>query len=163
MSLDVPTAVVVDPTGLSFAIVAARFNARHVDRLLARCVETLRAAGVAEAAIRVARVPGSHEVPWAAQALAGEGVTVVVALGVLLKGATNHHELVAEVVAHALQRVALDTGVPVINGVMAVDDERQAEARCGPEIDRGAEFGRAALEMAELARALMAGRGGHGL
>jgi len=72
--------------------------------LLARVVESLRAAGVKAANLTTVRVPGSHEVPWAAQARAGSQCDCVIALGVLIAGDTSHHELVGESVSHALQR-----------------------------------------------------------
>jgi len=73
-------------------------------------------------------------------------------LGVLIGGDTNHHEMVGQSVSHALQHVALDTGVPVINGVIVANTQAQARARCAGRIDRGAEFARAALEMGALKR-----------
>jgi 6,7-dimethyl-8-ribityllumazine synthase len=73
-------------------------------------------------------------------------------LGVLIAGDTSHHEMVGESVSHALQRVALDSGVPMINGVMVVNSQAQAEARCIGAINRGTEFAAAALEMAALKR-----------
>lgn len=151
MSLASPAASAVDGTGFKIGIVAARFNAELVDALLARAQATLTAAGVQASDIVVLRVPGSHEVPWAAAELAS-GRDCVVALGVLIGGDTNHHEMVGESVSHALQRVALDHRVPVINGVIVTNTLAQAEARTTGQIDRGAEFGRAALEMAALKR-----------
>jgi 6,7-dimethyl-8-ribityllumazine synthase len=98
-------------------------------------------------------VPGSHEVPWAAQALARSGsFDCVIGLGVLIAGDTNHHEMVGESVSHALQQVALGTRVPVINGVIVANSLAQAKARCIGKINRGAEFAAAALEMAALQR-----------
>jgi 6,7-dimethyl-8-ribityllumazine synthase len=142
-------------TGFRFGLVAARFNPALVDGLLARVLEGLRRAGVRESDLAIVRVPGSHEVPWAAQRLAAAGRRdCVIGLGVLIAGDTSHHELVGESVSHALQRVALATGVPVINGVMAVNTLAQARARCTGRIDRGAEFAAAALEMAALSRTL---------
>jgi len=152
MSLNAPGSQVVDGSTMSIGIAAARYNGELVDSLLTRTVAVLRAGGVREEAMSIVRVPGSHEVPWAAQALAGEGRDCVIALGVLIGGATSHHELVGQSVSQALQRVALDTRVPVINGVIVADTLAQAKERCGGRIDRGADFGRAALEMAALAR-----------
>ena len=79
---------------------------------------------------------------------------VVVALGVLIGGDTSHHEMVGNSVSHALQRIALDTRVPVINGVIVANTRAQAEARTRGPIDRGAEFAAAALEMATLKQEL---------
>ena len=91
--------------------------------------------------------------PWAALALASGGqCDCVIGLGVLIAGDTNHHEMVGESVSHALQRVALETAVPVINGVIVVNSLAQAKARFTGRINRGAEFAAAALEMAALKR-----------
>jgi len=99
-------------------------------------------------------VPGSGELPVAAQWLAARRPDVVVALGVIIRGETLHYELLAHASARALQRVALDARLPVINGIVVAEDEAQAEARCLGRIDRGAEFAAAALEMAALGRRL---------
>ncbi|MBL9215791.1 MAG: 6,7-dimethyl-8-ribityllumazine synthase [Opitutaceae bacterium] len=153
MSLQAPQENPIDGRRLAFGIVAARYNAGLVDALLDTVQARLAAAGVKPKAVRVVRVPGSHEVPVAAQWLArAGGRDAVIALGVLVGGDTRHHEMVGESVSHALQRVALDTRVPVINGVIVADTLAQAEARCVGAINRGAEFARAALEMAELGR-----------
>lgn len=153
MSLNAPTVRRFDGAKFRFAIAAARFNGELVDGLLARLATGLHASGVKPAAVRVERVPGSHEVPWAAAKLARTlRYDCVIALGVLIGGDTNHHELVGQSVSHALQRIAVDTGVPVINGVVVTDTLAQARARCVGRIDRGAEFAQAALEMATLNR-----------
>ncbi len=153
MSLAAPQPTVIDGAGFSFGVVAARFNGELVDALLARVLAGLRAAGVAARKIKVVRVPGSHEVPWAVQTLAVHGRRdCVLGLGVLIGGDTSHHEMVGTSVSHALQRVALETRTPVINGVIVANTRAQAEARCRGRIDRGAEFAAAALEMAALKR-----------
>jgi 6,7-dimethyl-8-ribityllumazine synthase len=151
MSLSAPLPLSVNGAGLRIGIVAARFNPSLVDGLLARTLESLLSAGVNETEIGVVRVPGSHEVPWAAQALAiGDKYDCVIGLGVLIAGDTNHHEMVGAAVSEALLQVALETRVPVINGVLVVNSPAQAEARCTGKINRGAEFAAAALEMAVL-------------
>ncbi|HEX2852030.1 MAG TPA: 6,7-dimethyl-8-ribityllumazine synthase [Opitutaceae bacterium] len=155
MSLASPSARAVPGASYAFGIVAARFNETLVDSLLDRVRDRLAALGVKPAKITVVRVPGSHEVPWAAQALARGGrLDAVVALGVLIGGDTSHHEMVGQSVSHALQRVALETRTPVINGVIVADTRAQAVARCTGRINRGAEFAAAALEMAALKRKL---------
>ena len=151
MSLAVPSSPAVNGAAFRVAIVAARYNEVLVDALLARVLNGLTAAGVKAKNVTVVRVPGSHEVPVAAMMLARpETADCVVGLGVLIGGDTNHHEMVGQSVSQALQRVALDTGVPVINGVIVTDTLAQARARCTGKIDRGAEFASAALEMAAL-------------
>ncbi len=153
MSLDAPAQQPINGAEFRFGIAAARFNGELVDGLLARVQETLRQSGVKDANVAVVRVPGSHEVPWAARALAiGSQCDCVIALGVLVAGDTNHHEMVGESVSHALQRVALDTHTPAINGVIVVNSVEQARERCIGKINRGVEFAHAALEMAALRR-----------
>ncbi len=151
MSLAAPIDTSIEGSAFHVGVVAARFNEELVDALLERVLERLRAAGVKEKSITVIRVPGSHEVPWAAQALAqSAGQHVVIALGVLIGGDTSHHEMVGQSVSHALQRVSLESRVPVINGVIVANTLAQAEARCRGKINRGGEFAAAALEMAAL-------------
>jgi 6,7-dimethyl-8-ribityllumazine synthase len=153
MSLASPQSHVVNGAAFRVGIAAARFNETLVNGLLSRVQVALGAAKVKDANIAVVRVPGSHEVPWAALALASGGqCDCVIGLGVLIAGDTNHHEMVGESVSHALQRVALETAVPVINGVIVVNSLAQAKARCTGRINRGAEFAAAALEMAALKR-----------
>jgi 6,7-dimethyl-8-ribityllumazine synthase len=153
MSLDAPPAAVTDGSGFRIGIAAARFNAELVDGLLVRVADSLRGAGVKEANLTVIRVPGSHEVPWAAQTLAtGSQCDCVIGLGVLIAGDTSHHEMVGASVSQALQKVALETRVPAINGVIVVNSLEQARERCVGRINRGGEFAAAALEMAALKR-----------
>ena len=157
MSLSAPTHHRVDGSRFSIGIVAARFNEDLTEALLDRVTAALRAAGVKPGRLTVVRVPGSHEVPWAVQALARRGRRDgVIALGVLIGGDTNHHEMVGQSVSHALQGIAVATGVPVINGVIVTDTRAQAAARCRGRIIRGAEFAAAALAMAALKRSLRA-------
>jgi 6,7-dimethyl-8-ribityllumazine synthase len=156
MSRHAPTAIPLAGAPFSFGIVAARYNPALVDALLHTVFEQLAAAGVKEKRIRIVRVPGSHEVPWAAQALAAGKFDCVIALGVLVAGDTNHHEMVGTSVSQALQQVALATRTPVINGVIVADNLKQAEERCLGSLNRGGEFARAALEMAALKRSLRA-------
>jgi 6,7-dimethyl-8-ribityllumazine synthase len=156
MSDQTPKPLGIDGTGRTFAIVAARFNARLVDALLARARETLEAAG---ASVDAVRVPGSGEVPFAIHALAASSrYQAVIGLGVAIKGETDHHNHLAQATGYAMQRAAQVTEVPVINGIIVTDSEGQAEARTTGGINRGAEFAQAALEMARLNDALRAGQ-----
>ena len=155
MSQSSPSARRINGAKFRIGVVAARFNEAMVDGLLAKLTDGLHAAGVADSKLRLIRVPGSHEVPWAVGRLAASHrFDCVVALGVLIGGDTSHHELVGQSVSHALQHVALETGVPVINGVIVTDTATQARDRCTGRLNRGAEFAQAALVMAELAVSL---------
>ncbi|MCC6414670.1 MAG: 6,7-dimethyl-8-ribityllumazine synthase [Opitutaceae bacterium] len=155
MSLSAPTPSTIDGSAFQVGIVAACYNEKLVNGLLVRVLESLHAAGVIEENIRVVRVPGSHEAPWAASELGRRpGTDVVIALGVLIGGDTNHHEMVGQSVSHALQTASLFNRVPVINGVIVTDTLAQAKARTIGRIDRGAEFAHAALAMAALKKKL---------
>jgi 6,7-dimethyl-8-ribityllumazine synthase len=155
MSLAAPTASAFDGAPFRIGIAAARFNRRLIDALLQQVRVHLRAAGVKQKKLVVVRVPGSNELPSAVQLLARRAkFDVFIALGVLIRGDTLHFELIAHAAAHALQRVALDEHTPVINGIIVAETRAQAEARCLGKINRGAEFARAAIEMAVLKRKL---------
>ena len=151
MSLDSPSTLVVEGATLKVGVVAARYNQRLVDGLLSRVRAVLADAGVGDENVSVVRVPGSGELPFAMQQLlAAREVDVGIALGVVIKGGTMHDQLVAEGAQNGLVRVGLDARTPVIVGIVAANNIEQAEARCVGDINRGAEFARAALEMAAL-------------
>ncbi len=153
MSLSAPQALAINGAPFTIGIAAARFNPTLVDGLLHQVYEHLRNAGVKEKNIQIARVPGSNELPSAVQLLgAKHKPDALVALGVLIRGDTLHYELIADSATQGLQRVALDSKTPVINGVVVAENQKQAEDRCLGKINRGAEFARAALEMADLKR-----------
>ncbi|HEY0944838.1 MAG TPA: 6,7-dimethyl-8-ribityllumazine synthase [Opitutaceae bacterium] len=155
MSLAAPAAVSVDGAPFQVGIVAARFNEALVDALVAQVQAHFAAAGVKPQNVTLVRVPGSGELPSAAQLLCARGgFDAIVALGVIIRGDTIHYQLVAEAAQQGLQRVALDARTPVIAGIVVAETQAQAEARCRGPIDRGAEFARAALEMAALKRKL---------
>lgn len=155
VSLLAPQARALSGAPYRIGVAAARYNERLVEALLEQVLAGLRKAGVRQRNIRVVRVPGSNELPSAVQLLAPRArPDVLIALGVIIRGDTIHYELIAEAATQALQRVALDARVPVINGVIVAENPRQAAARCLGRINRGAEFAAAALEMARLRRTL---------
>ena len=138
--------------GRRFAVVAASWNETLVKRLVDAALDTLRRQGARDADVELSWVPGSLELPVAASWAAASGrFDAVLAFGVVIRGETEHFRLVAEGAAQGLQRVALDTGVPVLNGVLAVYDAAQAEARAGgTHGNTGAQTALAAVTMAEL-------------
>ena len=146
--------------GRRFAVVAARWNEALVKRLVDAALDTLRRQGARDEDVALTWVPGSLELPVAASWAARSGrFDAVIALGVVIRGETEHIRLVAEGAAQGLQRVALDTGVPVLNGVLAVHDASQAEARAGgTHGNTGAQVALAATAMAELHAAARGGR-----
>jgi 6,7-dimethyl-8-ribityllumazine synthase len=139
-----------------FAIVAARYNEDIVESLLDAARAAWRMHGGIDAALRVEHVPGAFELPLAARTLALYGaVDAVVALGCVIRGDTSHFEFVAGQCAHGLQRVMLDTGVPVSFGVLTVDTRAQALERAAPDsLNKGGEAVDTALAMASLLRRL---------
>ena len=146
--------------GLRFAVVAARWNETLVKRLVDAALDTLRRQGAREEDVELTWVPGSLELPVAASWAAGSGrFDAVLAFGVVIRGETEHFRLVAEGAAHGLMRVSLDTGVPVLNGVLAVEDAAQADARCGGSHgNTGAQTALAAVPMAQLRAASLGKR-----
>ena len=153
-----------DGSGLRIAIVAAQWNETIVRQLLTGARATLAGRGVADVDVEVWWVPGSFELPSAALLAARRGrVTgdargsgafhAVIALGCVVRGETEHFRLVADAASQGLARVALDTGVPVLNGVLAVENVAQAESRSGGEHgNTGAQVALAAIRMANLVR-----------
>ena len=138
--------------GARFAIIASRWNPRITDTLVAGARRTLAEHGVAEDAVDVIRVPGAWELPLAAAAVAKKGShAAIVALGCVVRGDTRHYEQVADGCSDGLMRVAIDHGVPVANGVLAVDRFEDAEARAGGSHgNKGEECALVVLEMAQL-------------
>lgn len=138
-------------TRARFAVVVSRFNEEITGRMLESCLKELRAGGVSDSRIFTAWVPGAFELPWAARELAAtKRYDAVVCLGCVLKGQTPQNDYIAAAVCHNLQKVSLDTGTPCILGVITPKTYAQALARTRGDMDRGKEYGLAALEMAEL-------------
>ena len=135
-----------------FAIVCARFNGFIVESLLAGAVDTLKRNGVDESAITVIKTPGAFEIPVAVQALAQSGnYSAVIALGAVIRGATPHFDIVANESAKGLSAIALDHGIPVINGILTTDSIEQAIERAGTKAgNKGAEAAAGAIEMVNL-------------
>lgn len=134
------------------AIVVSRFNEEVTSRLLASCLKTFKDEGWTEARLKVVRVPGGYEIPWAAAELARTGkYAAVVTLGCVLKGQTPQNDHIASSLIDSLHRVSLETRVPVILGVLTPNTWRQAMARTRGALDRGREAALAALEMVALA------------
>ena len=151
MSKEAPAQQPLDGSEFSFAIVASRFNEGYVNQLLDNCRETLVGAGVRPDAVTIERVPGTFEIPYVAMLLAQTGsFDAVIGLGLVFQGETSHADLIGQSVTEALMRIGLETEIPAIHGVIVVDNEEQAAERCSGKLNRGVEFGHAALEMANL-------------
>ena len=138
--------------GLRIGIVLSRFNPEVGEALLAACTAALKKHGVIARDIRVITVPGALEVPLALQKMANTGkYDALIALGAVIRGETYHFEVVANESAGGITTVALDTGVPVANGILTTDSDDQAAARVS---QKGADCAAAAVEMANLLKKL---------
>ena len=144
------------PEGARFAIIASRWNPRITDALVAAARDTFVGNGVDETSIDVVRVPGAWELPMAAREVAVAGRhAAIVALGCVVRGDTRHYEQVADGASDGLMQVALETGVPVANGVLAVERFEDAQARAGGSHgNKGEEAALVVIEMADLQRKL---------
>lgn len=152
---DQPATSTVDlrsPPGARYAVIASRWNGEIVDALVDGACAAFARLGVADDMLDVLRVPGAWELPMLARRLAMDRRhDAIVGLGCVVRGETRHYEHVADECARGLMRVALDTGVPVLNGVLAVEDEADAWARAGgARGNKGADVARTAIEMVAL-------------
>jgi 6,7-dimethyl-8-ribityllumazine synthase len=151
MSKSVPPRPHVVAAKCKFAIVASQFNARYVQGLVDHAKEELGSLA-SSAAISIHRVPGSFEIPVVVRELAQKKKNnAIIACGVIMRGETSHAQNLSRSVTDALQRIAVDYGVPVINAVLSFDNEEQARERClENRINRGTEAARAAVEIASV-------------
>lgn len=142
--------------GLRVALVCSRFNELVTERLLAGATDGLLRHGVDPASVTTAWVPGAFELPLVAARLAASGeVDAVVCLGAVIRGATAHFDFVAGQCAAGVMRAQLDTGIPVILGVLTTDTVDQALDRAGGKSgNKGFDAAAAAIEMADLLRQL---------
>jgi 6,7-dimethyl-8-ribityllumazine synthase len=145
----------LDGRGMHIAVVCGRFNGHVTSRLLEGVERKLCGVGVAADDVTIEWVPGAFEIPMAAKAFAQSGaVDAVIGLGCVIRGETTHYETVAGECAAGIQRAQLDTGVPVIFGVLTTEDLDQALARSQAAGDHnvGEESAAAAVEMVALLR-----------
>ena len=142
--------------GLRVALVCSRFNDFVTDRLVAGARDGLVRHGVDEGSITEVWVPGAFEIPLVAQRMAASGdVDAVITLGAVIRGATSHYDLVAGQCAAGVLRAQLDTGVPVVFGVLTTETIEQAIERAGSKLgNKGYEAAETAIEMADLLRQL---------
>ncbi|HVT21151.1 MAG TPA: 6,7-dimethyl-8-ribityllumazine synthase [Mycobacteriales bacterium] len=150
-----PEEVVADGSGLRVAVVASRWHGEITDALLAGALRGLEAASVADP--YVCRVPGAFELAVVTGELARSGYDAVVALGVVVRGGTPHFDYVCSAATDGLNRIALETGVPVGFGLLTCDTTEQAFDRAGlpgSSEDKGREAAMAAVETALVLRGI---------
>ncbi|MEX0749503.1 MAG: 6,7-dimethyl-8-ribityllumazine synthase [Dehalococcoidia bacterium] len=144
----------LDAKGLRFGVIVARFNAHVTGPLHDGCRSELEAHGADEAAVTSIEVPGCFELPLVARTLAQSGrFDAIICLGAIIRGDTPHFDYVSSETASGIQRASLDTGVPVVFGVLTTDNEEQALERIGgAEGHKGREAALTAIEMAHTMR-----------
>lgn len=140
--------------GFRFAIVVSRWNETYTSRLCDGAKNALQQAGIDENSIELFEVPGAFELPLACLKAAQSGdFDAVIALGVVIRGLTPHFDFVAGQAASGVMNASLQTGVPVMFGVITADNTEQVKARVGDGIDnKGFEAAVSAIEMANLMR-----------
>lgn len=140
------------PEGKTFGIVVSRFNEFITSKLLAGAEDTLIRHGVSPDAITVAWTPGAFEMPVVVKRMAESGkYSAVIALGCVIRGATPHFDYVAGEAAKGIGQVAMQTGVPVLFGVLTTENIEQAIERAGTKAgNKGADCAMAAIEMVTL-------------
>ena len=147
--------------GLRIAIVASRFNEFVTQRLLAGAKEALLHHGVREENTVVAWVPGGFELPLAAKTLAEtHQYDSIVCLGAVIRGETSHFDMVAGRASNGIGRASLDTGIPIMFGVLTTENSDQALSRAGGKVGNlGYSAAVGAIEMAHLLRAIKGVKG----
>lgn len=139
--------------GEKFCIVVSRFNEFVVSKLLAGALDELKRHGVSDDNIDIVKVPGAFEIPLASQKFAKSGkYNAIITLGAVIKGSTPHFDYVSAEVSKGVSHVSLETGIPVIFGVLTTDNVEQAIERAGVKMNKGADAAKSAIEMANLLR-----------
>lgn len=138
-----------------FSIIVSRFNDFLSKKLLEGAVDCLKRHGAAEDQIDVVWVPGAYEISYAAARLVGKNYGAVICLGVVLKGETTHNEYINQQAARNIANLSIQSGVPVIYGIVTADDLEQAINRCGAKSgNKGWQASLTAIEMANLFKTL---------
>lgn len=137
--------------GKKYAIVVARFNHFITDRLVEGCLDTLKRHEVKDEEIELVRVPGAFEIPLAAKKLAHKDYDAVICLGAVIRGDTSHYDYVCSEVSKGIANVSLESGKPIIFGVVTTDTIEQAVQRAGTKAgNKGSDAAISAIEMVNL-------------
>ena len=137
--------------GKKYAIVVARFNHFITDRLVEGCLDTLKRHEVKDEEIELVRGPGAFEIPLAAKKLAHKDYDAVICLGAVIRGDTSHYDYVCSEVSKGIANVSLESGKPIIFGVVTTDTIEQAVQRAGTKAgNKGSDAAISAIERANL-------------
>ena len=141
--------------GLKVAVVASRFNSFLTEQLVKGAADAFVRMGGDEKNLTLVRVPGAYEIPVVAQKLAEKGADAVVCLGAVVQGATTHASLINGTTSMAFAKIALKTGVPVLDGIVSAENLEQAVERCGTKQgNKGFSAMQSAIEMANVVKKL---------
>jgi len=142
--------------GMKVALLVSRFNSFLTEQLVKGALDAFVRLGGDDADVMLVRVPGAYELPLVAKTLASKGgVDAVVALGAVVQGATAHADLINEATARAFSQISLETGVPVLDGVVSAENLEQAVERCGTKQgNKGFSAMQAAIEMVNVMKQL---------
>ena len=141
----------LEAKGLKVGVVVSRFNSFLTEQLVKGAADAFVRLGGDEKNLVLVRVPGAYEIPLAAQKLAKKGVDAIVALGAVVQGATAHADLINETTARAFNQISLETGIPVLDGVVSAENLEQAVERCGTKQgNKGFSAMQSAIEMANV-------------
>jgi 6,7-dimethyl-8-ribityllumazine synthase len=142
--------------GLTFGVVVSRFNDFIGDRLLEGAIDTLLRSGASETDINIVKVPGSFEIPVAAQALIKNGkYDAIICLGAIIRGSTPHFDYIASEAAKGIARLSMEAGLPIAFGIITADSIEQAIERAGTKSgNKGRDAALNAIEMANLFKEL---------
>ena len=141
--------------GMKMALVVSRFNSFLTEQLVRGAADAFTRLGGDADSLSLVRVPGAYEIPVVAKKLASGGYDAVVALGAVVQGATSHADLINQATAKALCEISVETGVPVLNGIVSAESLEQAVERCGTKQgNKGFSAMQSAIEMVNVLRAI---------
>ena len=156
MSINTIEGKVVDPQGMKVCLIAARFNSFIVQKLVDGAVDGLVRHGVDESNVTLAWVPGAFEIPVAAKKAASSGkYDAVICLGAVIRGSTTHYEMVCAESAKGVAHVGMETGLPVLYGIITTENIEQAIERAGSKAgNKGYDCALSAIEMVNMLASL---------
>ncbi len=146
----------LNANGLKIGIIVSRFNSFLTEQLVKGAVDAFVRMGGDESKLTLVRVPGAYEIPLVAKRMAVKKFDAVVALGAVVQGATAHAELINQSTAKAFSEISVDTGVPILDGIVAAESLEQAVERCGTKQgNKGFAAMQAAIEMVNVLKCVL--------
>lgn len=142
-------------SGMKMALVVSRFNSFLTEQLVKGAEDAFVRMGGETKDLTLVRVPGAYEIPMVAKKLAAKGFDAIIALGAVVQGATAHADLINQATAKSLSEISVETGVPVLNGIVSAENLEQAVERCGTKQgNKGFAVMQSAIEMANVLKSI---------